>query len=78
MGDTPLVMNQTRGALWGGKWGDRGRGGLDDDGALLVMLQYSKYESTLRDSSNATYKEPSDHQRRIDARSQAGASQYQI
>lgn len=32
-------MNQTRGALWGGKCGDRGRGGFDDVGALLVMLE---------------------------------------
>jgi hypothetical protein len=48
MGDTPLVMNQTRGALCGGKCGDLGRGGLDDaDGAVLVM---SKLE-TLQDAS---------------------------
>jgi hypothetical protein len=39
MGDTPLVMNQTRGALCGGKCGDRGRGGFDndEDGVMLVM-----------------------------------------
>jgi len=39
IGDAPLVMNQTRGALWGGKCGDFGRGGFDDAdiGALLVM-----------------------------------------
>lgn len=37
MGDTPLVMNHTRGALCGGKCGDRGRGGFDDEGAVLVM-----------------------------------------
>ena len=39
IGDAPLVMNQTRGALWGGKCGDFGRGGFDgaDNGALLVM-----------------------------------------
>jgi len=37
IGDTPLVMNHTRGALCGGKCGDRGRGGLDDAGAVLVM-----------------------------------------
>jgi hypothetical protein len=30
-------MNHTRGALCGGKCGDRGRGGFDDVGALLVM-----------------------------------------
>jgi hypothetical protein len=41
MADAPLVMNQTRGALWGGKCGDLGRGGFDDDddGALLVMSE---------------------------------------
>jgi hypothetical protein len=38
MGDTPLVMNQTRGALCGGKCGDFGRGGFDNvDGVVLVM-----------------------------------------
>jgi hypothetical protein len=43
-------MNQTRGALWGGKCGDLGRGGFvdDDDGALLVMsglkrMMYTAY-----------------------------------
>ena len=41
IGDAPLVMNQTRGALWGGKCGDFGRGGFDDadNGALLVMAR---------------------------------------
>jgi hypothetical protein len=39
IGDTPLVMSHTRGALCGGKCGDRGRGGFDDDGAALVMLE---------------------------------------
>lgn len=38
MGDTPRVMNQTRGALWGGKCGDLGRGGLDDDDSVLVVM----------------------------------------
>jgi hypothetical protein len=39
MGDTPRVMNHTRGALCGGKCGERGRGGFDDDGAALVMME---------------------------------------
>jgi hypothetical protein len=38
IGDTPRVMNHTRGALCGGKCGERGRGGFDDDGAALVMM----------------------------------------
>jgi hypothetical protein len=42
MGDTPLVMNQTRGALCGGKWGDLGRGALDDDGTLLISALTKK------------------------------------
>jgi hypothetical protein len=44
IGEVPDVINQTRGALCGGKCGDLGRGGREDDGALLccgVMLQDS-------------------------------------
>ena len=55
MGDTPLVMNQTRGALCGGKWGDFGRGGFDDDeGALLIILEEaSTYDASYRYSTDA-------------------------
>jgi hypothetical protein len=38
IGETPRVMNHTRGALCGGKCGERGRGGFDDDGGALVMM----------------------------------------
>jgi hypothetical protein len=38
MGDTPRVMNQTRGALWGGKCGDRGRTGFDDEDCALLLM----------------------------------------
>jgi hypothetical protein len=48
MGDTPLVMNHTRGALCGGKCGDRGRGGFDDDGAALVMMGKTTYSQASR------------------------------
>lgn len=39
IGETPLVMNHTRGALCGGKCGDRGRAVFDDDGVALVMMR---------------------------------------
>ena len=58
MGDAPLVMNQTRGALWGGKCGDLGRGGFVDDAgcALLVMsrVDLSVYTSWRRVCEHAT------------------------
>lgn len=38
IGETPLVMNHTRGALCGGKCGDLGRAGFDVEGAALVMV----------------------------------------
>jgi hypothetical protein len=50
MGDTPLVINHTRGALCGGKCGDRGRDGFDDDGAVLVMTGREAYTDAWRHS----------------------------
>jgi hypothetical protein len=41
-------MNHTRGALCGGKCGDRGRGGFDVDGAALVMMGREVCHQTLR------------------------------
>jgi hypothetical protein len=39
IGEIPLVMNHTRGALCGGKCGDRGRGGFEEEGAAVVMMR---------------------------------------
>jgi hypothetical protein len=48
MGDTPLVINHTRGALCGGKCGERGREGFDDEGAVFVMTKMVPYTQTSR------------------------------
>jgi hypothetical protein len=40
-GEVPVVRNQTRGALWGGNFGERGRGGREaeivDWGGVMVL-----------------------------------------
>lgn len=40
----PVVRNQTRGALWGGKWGERGREGFEDRAVLVggVMVEQER------------------------------------